>query len=247
MEASKSTAQRLAVGICLAAMLVAAGWLAAARPAAADPLGPEQLVRPPNGLCLTCHDESLSFKGKDGREQTVQAVEAKTFDASAHREVACATCHAGQERLPHADWPALGQPSRAAAVACSECHEDAAEEYLHSPHGTMVELKDTRAPGCADCHGDAHSIQTVKQWSESQRAEACGECHSGATISFTKALRHAPPSPNSMAASYFAGRFLLILTAAVLAFGIIHVELQLLRWLAQKRGGFFRRPGGHGD
>jgi hypothetical protein len=39
----------------------------------------------------------------------------------------------------------------------------------------------------------------------------------------------------------------MILTAAVLAFGIIHVELQLLRWLAQRRGGVFRRPNRHGD
>ena len=118
---------------------------------------------------------------------------------------------------------------------------------MRSAHGTMVELGDARAPACADCHGDPHNIRPVDKWPDSQRAQACGECHPGATASFTKALRHEPPSPNSLAASYFAGRSLMILTAAVLAFGIIHVELQLLRWLAQRRGGVFRRPKRDGD
>ena len=88
---------------------------------------------------------------------------------------------------------------------------------MRSAHGTMVELADARAPVCADCHGDPHKMRSVEQWTESQRAQACAECHSGATVSFTKALRHDPPSPNSLAASYFAGRFLIILTAAVLS------------------------------
>ena len=117
---------------------------------------------------------------------------------------------------------------------------------MRSAHGTMVELGDARAPGCADCHGDSHKIRTAEEWTDSDRAQACAQCHSGATPGFTKALSHEEPSPDSLAASYFAGRFLIILTSAVLAFGIIHVELQVLRWLAQKRGSASRRSRTHG-
>jgi hypothetical protein len=241
-------ARRLGWGTCLAVILVSIGWLASPLGAAADPPEPTQTAHAPNSLCLICHGQAgLTSRGGDGRERTIHAVGGKAFADSAHGRLACVTCHPGQSRLPHPDRQAAGLVGPPATVACQECHEDASEAYMRSAHGTMVELGDARAPACADCHGDPHTIRPVKQWTDSQRAQACGECHSGATASFTKALRHEPPSPNSLAASYFAGRSLMILTAAVLAFGIIHVELQLLRWLAQRRGGVFRRPNRHGD
>jgi hypothetical protein len=241
-------ARRLGWGMCLAVILVSAGWLVSPLKAAADPPGPAQRVEPPNSLCLICHgQDGLTSRGEDGQERSIDAVDAKAFAASAHGEVACAKCHRGQTLLPHPNWQAVGAADLADAVACQECHEDAAEAYMRSVHGTMVELGDARAPGCADCHGDPHTVRPAEEWTDSQRARACAECHSGATPGFTKALRHGEPSPNSLAASYFAGRFLIILTAAVLAFGIIHVELQVLRWLAQKRGSVSRRPRTHGD
>ena len=240
-------ARRLGWGIWLAVILVSAGWLVSPLKAAADPPGPAQRVEPPNSLCLICHgQDGLTSRGEDGQERSIDAVDATTFAASAHGEVACAKCHRGQTLLPHPNWQAAGAADLADAVACQECHEDAAEAYMRSVHGTMVELGDARAPECADCHGDPHTVRPAEEWTDSQRARACAECHSGATPGFTKALRHGEPSPNSLAASYFAGRFLIILTAAVLAFGIIHVELQVLRWLAQKRGGLFRSPRSHG-
>jgi len=232
-------------GISLAVILVAAGWLLSPMKAAADPPGPA--VQPPNSLCLICHgQEGLTSTGIDGHERPVDAVEAEPFAASAHGELACAKCHPGQAPLPHPDWKAVASAKLANPVACQECHEDAFEAYMRSVHGTLVELGDARAPGCADCHGDSHKIRPAAEWTGSDRAQACAQCHSGATPGFTKALSHEEPSPDSLAASYFAGRFLIILTSAVLAFGIIHVELQVLRWLAQKRGSASRRSGTHG-
>jgi hypothetical protein len=243
-----SMARRLGWGTCLAVILVSAGWFVSPLRAAADPPEPAPAAHAPNSLCLICHGQAgLTSTGEDGRERTIHAVEAKAFADSAHGALACVKCHPGQSRLPHPDHQAAGLTEPADTVACAKCHEDASEAYMKSAHGTMVELGDARAPACADCHGNVHSIRPVDQWPDSVRAQACGECHQGATASFTNALRHEPPSPNSLAASYFAGRFLMILTAAVLAFGIIHVELQLLRWLAQRRGGVFRRPRTHGD
>ena len=239
--------QRLAWVTSLAVALIAVAWLARPLGAAADPPEPRP-GDPPNSLCLICHSETISTEGNEaGHGRNLDAVEAKAFTGSAHGEVACASCHRGQLRLPHTDWQAVGFADLARATACQECHEDAFEAYMESVHGTMVKLGDARAPQCADCHGDPHKVRPAGQWTDAQRAKACGECHSGATPSFTKALSHEPPSPDSRAASYFSGRFLMILPAGVLAFGIIHVELQLLRWLSEKRGGIFGRPRSHGD
>ena len=240
-------ARLLGWGTCLAVILVSIAWLASPLGAAADPSQPAQPAHAPNSLCLICHGQAgLTSRGEGGQERTIHAVEAKAFADSAHGRLACVTCHPGQSRLPHPDRRAAGMADPADAVACQECHEEAAEAYMRSVHGTMVELGDARAPECADCHGDPHTVRPAEEWTDSDRAQACAECHSGATPGFTKALSHDEPSPDSLAASYFAGRFLIILTAAVLAFGIIHVELQVLRWLAQKRGGLFRSPRSHG-
>ncbi len=239
--------RRLGWMACLAVLLVSLGWLVWPLEAAADPPEPRP-GDPPNSLCLICHSEPVAIAGSEaGPERKIDAVEADPFAASAHGEVACASCHRGQVRLPHPDWQAFGFAKLADATACQECHEDAYEAYMRSVHGTMVELGDARAPECADCHGDPHKVRTAEEWTDSDRAQACGECHSGATAGFTKALRHDPPSPDSRAASYFAERFLIILTAAVLAFGIIHAELQLLRWLSQRRASIPGRPRSDGE
>src|SRR3990172_2255067 len=203
-------ARRLGWGTCLAAILVPLGCLASPLGAPAAPPAPAQPAHAPNSLCLICHGQAgLTSRGGDGRERDIHAVEAKAFADSAHSRLACVTCHPGQSRLPHLDQRAAGLADPADAVACQECHEDAAEAYMRSAHGTMVELGDARAPECADCHGDPHKVRPAEEWTDSQRARACAECHSGATPGFTKALRHGEPSPNSLAASYFAGRFLI--------------------------------------
>ena len=62
----------------------------------------------------------------------------------------------------------------------------------------------------------------------------CRPCHDGAGTSFLKALSHQAPSPSHLPLEYFAGRFLTVLAASSLAFGIIHVELDLLRWLVRR-------------
>src|SRR3972149_468666 len=52
----------------------------------------------------------------------------------------------GRPPLPHLDQRAAGLADPANAVACQECHEDAAEAYMRSADGTMWEPGDTPAP-----------------------------------------------------------------------------------------------------
>jgi len=198
---------------------------------------------PSNDLCLTCHSQSgITVKLSSGEEQAIDVVSPEAFGASTHGELACVACHGNQSVLPH---PGLaiegGQPSREVSSdvpICSSCHRDAYEAYLDSVHGTVTKLGDSRAPNCIDCH-TAHSVQPVQEWSHEERALSCAQCHGGANATFASSAEgHQPPSRSWLPVSYFAGRFLVILTASVLAFGILHVELDVLRWLAGRvRGG----------
>lgn len=217
--------------VCSVLVAVAGGWFAGLPSAAADPPTPVGYDHPPNGLCLICHSQpGLTAKVGEGQERPIDNVDPQALEASAHGGVECSACHPAQRALPHLEPGTQGQVDAGDSVACSECHADANESYLNSVHGTMVKLGDARAPACADCHGAAHDVQPTEEWTDHERAQACADCHEGASTSFLEAVSHETPSPGFHPLAYFAGRFLIILTAAVLAFGIIHVELDMLRW-----------------
>ena len=203
--------------------------------AAAAPPGPVGEDRPPNGLCLLCHSQpGLTTSTGEGQERPIAAVDTANFKASAHGREECADCHAGQSALPHPILASQARPGAGRATACSERHAEANEGYLDSVHGTMVKLADARAPACANCHGDAHYVQPLQDWTEQERAGICAGCHPGAGTRFLEALSHEAPSPDLLPSAYFAERFLVILTALALAFAVIHVELDLLRWLVAR-------------
>jgi len=166
-----------------------------------------------------------------GGTVALEPIDPGAFAASAHGKTPCVQCHTGQSAIPH---PGAGKPQAAATIdataVCSSCHHEAYEGYSHTAHGIVGNLGDSRAPGCTDCHG-VHNVNHVRDWKNDQRAEACAHCHEGATGTFAAAsIGHREPSPGWFAPSYFAGRFLLVLMASVLAFGILHVELDVLRW-----------------
>jgi predicted CXXCH cytochrome family protein len=211
---------------------LAVAWFARTPMAAADPPPPASDGRPPNGLCLMCHGQpGLTTKVK-GQTRTIAEVDPPAFAASAHGEQACIACHTDQSSLPHLQAGSTRRYQR--ATACQECHRDAYDGYLESPHGTMAELRDASGPTCASCHGSAHTVRPVSEWTDQERAQVCAGCHPGAGTGFLQALSHQAPSPSFLPSAYFAGRFLVVLASASLAFGIIHVELDLLRWLVQR-------------
>lgn len=218
--------------ICASVVALAVAWFARTPMAAADPPPPASDGRLPNGLCLMCHGQpGLTTKVK-GQTHTIAAVDPPAFAASAHGEKTCNACHTDQSSLPHLQAGSTRQYQR--ATACQECHRDAYDGYLESPHGTMAELRDASGPTCASCHGSAHTVRPISEWTAQERAQVCAGCHPGAGTGFLQALSHQAPSPSFLPSAYFAGRFLVVLASASLAFGIIHVELDLLRWLVQR-------------
>jgi hypothetical protein len=224
--------------LCAAALAVAAWWLAEAPSAHAEPPAPAATVS--NQLCLMCHAQPGLTAGASGRERAIAAVDVTAFAASAHGGERCVTCHADQSALPH---PSIGPGTTVRTASdCATCHREAVDGYFESPHGTMAELRDASGPACADCHGSAHVVRPVAGWTQEQRAQVCAGCHPGAGTTFLQALSHQAPSPHVLPSAYFAGRFLVVLASASLAFGIIHTELDLLRWMARRwRGGSGRR------
>jgi hypothetical protein len=233
--------------IWVAFAAVAAGWLIGLAPAGADPPLPVT-GRVENGLCLSCHDQELAVGANTGPEQTVSSVEQQKFESSAHKGMACIECHAAESALPHTQREGRAVLNAGGAAACRECHGEAYEGFMDGHHGTMLKLGDDRAPTCSDCHGDAHYLPLVQQWTKDDQAAACADCHSGANTTFLSAAPgHKEASSGFLSTSYFAGLFLMVLTTATLAFGIIHVELEMLRWfvhrLSRARGA---RKTGHG-
>jgi len=202
---------------------------------------------PTDGLCLACHgQEGLTHILDNGQAQTLDRVDPAAFETSAHGKETCVSCHKAQATLPHEKLvaPSEGRPGDLidAIALCSSCHQEAYEGYFHTAHGTVKNLGDSRAPGCVDCHG-AHNVQRIEEWTYEARGEMCAECHHGADATFARsAMGHREASRNWFPTSYFAGRFLIVLTAAVLAIGVLHTELDILRWGIARATGF-RREG----
>lgn len=225
---------------CLAvfggACTTAAATVGGTAPAARETRSPTTVASvaaapvPSNSLCLACHSHPGLMRTVAHVEVALDRIDPEAFAASAHRTTACARCHTGQASVPHGPTAQSAPSDGAATQLCSSCHKEASEGYAHTVHGTVNNLGDRRAPGCTDCHS-AHIVKPVAQWTEADRGRACAQCHAGADAEFAKAATgHREASATWFAPTYFAGRFLVVLLACTLAFGTVHVELDMLRW-----------------
>lgn len=222
--------------LCAALAAVTAGMFIGLASVSADPPAPAVDGRVPNGLCLECHDQKVTVGAGTQQRRTLDSVELQAFGASAHKGMECVECHPARSALPHARPERPGLLNASVSVACRECHSEAYEGYLEGPHGPMADLG-ARGPDCGNCHGKAHYLPLVQEWKEKDQVAACANCHSGATGSFLGAApSHTPASFESLSVPHVAGLFLMTLTAGTLAFGIIHVELEMLSWLVDRFG-----------
>ncbi|MBI2325658.1 MAG: NapC/NirT family cytochrome c [Chloroflexi bacterium] len=227
---------------------------AAPRPAEPAPLVPADHVGPKYGAdnCLTCHvsvvkasplaasyatcaachaDTDRTATLKSG-EKLVVAVDIKRYLTSVHGDFACTTCHESQETIPHEPLTAEGRRefTREMAELCTTCHKGATASYEESFHGMAARLGVIRAATCTDCH-TPHAVQAAANWSLADRAASCATCHSGATESLASGwLGHEEPSAGWFPLVFYAEKFFVGLTAITLGLGIVHVELDLLRW-----------------
>ncbi len=111
--------------------------------------------------CLKCHSDKIS---------------AAAFAASVHGKNACTSCHVA---ITDVDGHAMGAiPTE--KVKCVRCHKKEAAEHYASVHM----LNDI---GCADCHGDIHSITP---WKKDKRkvVETCRQCHEQEASDFLRSI-----------------------------------------------------------
>jgi formate dehydrogenase gamma subunit len=156
MNAGK-TCVRAGLGVA-AALIVA--WAAAAPAAGTD--------------CLECHaDRSLAME-RGGRTVPLH-VDRAALMTSAHRDLACADCHAGfqAESLPHLP--------KIRPVDCLSCHEGAQREHrFHAALPGATGSNGGPAVSCKGCHG-THEVLPLQgaasTFNPSRLAAACGACH----------------------------------------------------------------------
>ncbi len=147
---------------------------------------------PENGECFDCHDAIASGPPAAKTPGMAPAVAIGLLKGSVHRDLACVSCHADIEDIPHADSLAPAQ--------CASCHESMANEYAASIHGVSHQLGSSGAAGCADCHG-SHDIVPVHALTSPvfkfNLPRTCAKCHSNAQL----AAEYQMPQPE--AASHY--------------------------------------------
>jgi hypothetical protein len=187
-------------------------------------------------LCGKCHATVFSIYAESVHGQKVLA--------ETGRGAACSDCHSN-ERSGHSIWPVLGRtapiyPARQMDT-CGRCHPEERETYLETSHSKVVRYGDPQgAATCTSCHGyhDAHRVHgpTDELTSKVLAEEVCSNCHDGAHASFAAGwMGHRGATATRFPLVYFTERFFVFLTAVVAGVGIVHVELEIFRWLIDRR------------
>lgn len=187
--------------------------------------------------CAKCHNNvtdtyKLSVHGKlvqSGRTDAANCLDCHTPDYSPH----------SIQRVD--DLQSVMSPKQQAET-CGRCHPKPLETYLNTFHGRAITLgvKDNAAT-CTDCHGTygvqpVHGPQQNASVETTQVADSCAKCHPGADEKFAAGwMGHEEPSRDWFPVVHYAERFFFYLTTSVVAFGVLHVELDILRWAVNRR------------
>ena len=115
-------------------------------------------------VCKRCHFENYT-----------RTLDSMHFDAMAEgKEDApiCTDCHGAHTVIK------LTESRREIANTCSRCHDDIADEYRASVHGTaLTEDDNPDVPVCITCHG-VHNIASARTASFRQASvDLCAGCH----------------------------------------------------------------------
>lgn len=142
-------AWRAGVGMAgLTALAVLTGLIGAA--------GVARTADADNDVCLMCHADH-DLVGPGGKSLHVDDA---TLRASAHRNVACVSCHTSAT-VPH--------PDHMAPVRCTSCHAGEGRELAASAHAMDG---NGHARTCVSCHG-AHDVRPARTLDR----KTCARCH----------------------------------------------------------------------
>lgn len=136
-------------------------------------------------FCISCHVENPEVSG-----QTLYGTPFITsYERSVHGKAlfegnenapTCIDCHDSHSVARASDVESAVSRGRVVSQ-CAQCHPQAAEDYLHSIHATVLAKGYLDAPVCTDCHGEhniMHHTDPKAPISPANMAEqVCGECH----------------------------------------------------------------------
>jgi predicted CXXCH cytochrome family protein len=125
---------------------------------------PRQLAQIEYEVCKRCHFDNYT-----------RTLDSMHFDALAEGEKdapLCTDCHGAHNVIR------LTESRAKVAQTCSTCHDDVADEYKASVHGTeLLEKDNPDVPVCITCHG-VHNIASAKTASFRQSSvDLCAGCH----------------------------------------------------------------------
>ena len=192
---------------------------------------PKEYAASQSQICKECHDEEY------------QDLQTSIHGLKADVQIAiCTDCHSAHY-ANDINTPTYRQDS---VDYCSDCHGDeelmeryslstnVVSSYLQDFHGKTTYLIGEEAKNlsietavCSDCHG-SHSMVAITPENEEiiqqNFANACRECHPGASDSFTSAwLSHNQPSTSYAQAVFGVSWFYRIMIAFVLVGLFIHI------------------------
>lgn len=148
--------------------------------ATADPDTELEQVLKQNNRCLRCHTRERTKTMENGEELSLQ-IQREEFDHSAHREVACTSCHEaiGNRKHPSSKTNISIPSQRDFALemngSCRKCHAANYALFEGSIHSSMIARGSEKAPLCSDCHS-AHAIETMSVY-QAETGMPCKRCH----------------------------------------------------------------------
>ena len=136
-------------------------------------------------LCIQCHVDDPQVAGKTHYgtpflTSFADSVHGKALYEGNADAPGCVDCH-GSHHVARA-MDATSNVNRVQVVSqCSKCHEQAAEDYLHSIHAQVLSMGYKDAPVCTDCHGEHHILKHTDPDSPvaamNLAEQVCGDCH----------------------------------------------------------------------
>jgi hypothetical protein len=126
----------------------------------------QALIYNPGDGCLACHGSDLP--------RLARPVTASMLDSSAHRGIACTSCHPDFRYDDRKGVTSLWKVN--AGLACTACHEDETKAWKASVHAAKLLSGGDPNGGatCAGCHG-GHDIERVKTQAAQARLHAAGQ------------------------------------------------------------------------
>ncbi|MCW5551893.1 MAG: NapC/NirT family cytochrome c [Verrucomicrobiae bacterium] len=118
--------------------------------------------------CSACHEKQSATYGA--------SVHGRALAAGTPGTANCQDCHGTHEVVSPKFAASPLHVSRQAEM-CGECHDQAAQDYAASIHGTALAAGVRDAPTCTDCHYEHRIVSFVGTKPRTISEDVCSRCH----------------------------------------------------------------------